>query len=68
LRHTESSLCRPSFATHPLESGTDLRTIRLLIGHADVRTTIVYLQVSQQHLLKVVSPLDQIDRAVEAEP
>ncbi len=51
---------RHSFATHHVEAGTDLRTIQLLMGHTNIKNTMIYLHLSQRHMRQAPNPLDQL--------
>ena len=51
---------RHSFATHLLDKGTDIRYIKDLLGHFNIKTTEVYLHVSKHKLVNITSPFDDL--------
>lgn len=51
---------RHSYATHLLEMGLDIVSLKNLLGHSCIETTMIYLQISQLDKKKAFSPLDRI--------
>lgn len=60
IEYEDINLMRHRFATHLSEKGTDETMIQKLLGHNDIKTTLIYLHTSNKDLLKVVSPLDDL--------
>ena len=59
---------RHAFAVHLLKSGTDLRTIRLLLGHRSLNTTSGYLRIATSKVCATASPLDALQAMTPTVP
>jgi site-specific recombinase XerD len=51
---------RHCFATHPMEAGTDIRILQVLLGHSSIKTTLRHTHITDRPIEKLANPLDMI--------
>jgi len=59
-KHVTSHVLRHTYATHLLEMGLDIMTLKDLLGHSDIRTTLIYLHIAQLGRNRAFNPLDKL--------
>jgi site-specific recombinase XerD len=59
-KHVTSHVLRHTYATHLLEMGLDIMSLKEALGHSDIRTTLLYLHIAQLGRQKTFSPLDKL--------
>jgi site-specific recombinase XerD len=59
-KHVTSHVLRHTYATHLLEMGMDIMTLKELLGHSDIHTTMIYLHIAQLDKSKGFTPMDKL--------
>lgn len=59
-KHVTSHVLRHTYATHLLEMGLDIMTLKELLGHSDIHTTMIYLHIAQLDKGKGFNPMDKL--------